>query len=84
MSFSHELNVQRHNVFGSRGLGPKGGAKRSSNIKFQLQSQFRRLFNQTMCVFSQMKDIKHIRRDFHPVAWGIAQGRDLGVLGVKF
>ena len=32
-----------------------------------------------MCVFSQMKDIKHIRRDFHLVAWVMPQGSDLGV-----
>ena len=43
-------------------------------IEFQLQSQFERVLNRTLCVFSQMKDIKHIRRDFHPVAWVIAQG----------
>ena len=27
-----------------------------------------------------MKDIKHIRRDFHSVAWVMPQGLDLGVL----
>ena len=32
-----------------------------------------------MCVFSQMKDIKHIRRDFHSVTWVMPQGSDLGV-----
>ena len=51
--------------------GPWGGAKRSHIIKFQLQSQFQRFLNQTLCVFSQMKDIKHIRQDFHLVAWVI-------------
>ena len=50
------------------GEGPKGQIKLNI-IKFQLQSQFQRFFNQTLCVFSQMKDIKHIRRDFHSVAW---------------
>ena len=45
-------------------LGPWGGAKRSNIIKSQLQSQFQRFLNQTLCVFSQMKDIKHIRRVF--------------------
>ena len=50
---------------GSRTLGPWGGI-----IKFQLQSQFQIYLNQTfVCVFSQMKDIKHIRRDLHSVAW---------------
>ena len=62
-------------------LGPWGGAKRSNIIKFQLLSQFQRFFNQTLnlCVFSLMKDIKHIRRDFHLVAWVMPQGSDLGV-----
>ena len=35
-----------------------------------------------------MKDTKHIRRDFHSVAWVISQGSDLGALrgahGVNF
>ena len=31
-------------------------------IKLQLQSQFQRFLNQTLCVYSKMKDIKHIRR----------------------
>ena len=29
-----------------------------------------------------MKDTKHIRRDFHSVAWVMPQGLDLGALGV--
>ena len=32
-----------------------------------------------MCVFSQMKDIKYIRQDFHSVAWVMPKGSDLGV-----
>ena len=59
------------------GEGPKD--QKSINIKFQLQSQFQRFLNQTLCVFSQMKDIKHIRRDFHLAAWVMRQGWDLGV-----
>ena len=69
------------------GEGPKGQISLNI-IKFQLQSQFQRFFNQTLCVFSHMKDIKHIRRDFHLVAWVMPQGLDLGVLwgfgGQKF
>ena len=58
--------------------GPKG--QMSLNIiKFQLLIQFQRFLNQTLCVFSQMKDIKHIRRDFHLAAWVMPQGWDLGV-----
>ena len=62
-------------------LGPWGGAKRSNIIKSQLLSQFQRFLNQTVCVFSQMKDIKHIRQDFHSTAWVMPQGWDLGELG---
>ena len=61
------------------GEGPKG--QMSLNIiKFQILSQFQRFLNQTLCVSSQMKDIKHIRRDFHLAAWVMPQGLDLGVL----
>ena len=50
------------------GEGSKG--KISLNIiKFQIQSQFQRFLNQILCDFSQMKDFKHIRRDFHLAAW---------------
>ena len=60
------------------GEGPKGQISLNT-IKFQLLSQFQRFLNQTLCVFSQMKDIKHIRRDFHLAAWVMPQGWDLGV-----
>ena len=61
-----------------------GGAKRSNIIKFQLLIS--KFLNQTLCVISQMKDIKHIRRDFHSVAWVMPQGwglRGTGGLGGK-
>ena len=60
--------------------GALGRGQISLNIiKFQLLSQFQRFLNQTVCVFSQMKDMKHIRRDFHLAAWVMPQGWDLGV-----
>ena len=66
--------------------GPKGQILLNI-IKFQLQSQFQRFFNQTLCVFPHMKDINYIRWDFHLVTWVMPQGSDLGVLwgvwGVK-
>ena len=34
-----------------------------------------------VCVFSQMKDRKHIERNFHSVAGVMPQGWNLGVLG---
>ena len=59
--------------------GPKGQI--SLNFKIQLQSQFQISLNQTFCVFSQIKDIKHIRPDFHLVAWVMPQGWDFGAQG---
>ena len=41
------------------GEGPKGQI--SLNLNYR---QFQRFLNQTLCVFSQMKDIKHIRCKF--------------------
>ena len=79
VSCSHECGAQQHLFFGPT---PLGGAKRSNIIniiKFQLQSQFQRFLNQTLCVFSEMKDIKHIRRDFHLATWVMPQGWDFGV-----
>ena len=80
---THEWGVQRHIFFWPRPWGPGEGPKGQislNTIEFQLLSQFQRFLNQTLCVFSQMKDIKHIRRDFHLVAWVMPQGWDLGVL----
>ena len=64
----------RAQFFGHHPVGPWGNAKRSNIIKSQSQSQFQRFLNQTLRVFSQMKDIKHIRRDFHSVAWSLPKG----------
>ena len=35
-----------------------------------------------MFVFSQMKDTKHIRQEFHSVTWVMPQGWDFKALGV--
>ena len=74
--------MQRHIFFGTAPCGPGEGPKGQISlniIKFQLQSQFQRFSNQTLCVFSHMKDIKHFRRDFYLVAWVMPQGSDFGV-----
>ena len=34
-----------------------------------------------MCVVSQMKNTKYIKRDFHSVAWVMPQGWDFGAIG---
>ena len=76
MSCSHKWGVQRHLFLAPP---PPKGQISLDIIKFQLLNQFQRLLNQTLWVFSQMKDIKHIRRDFHLAAWVMPQGWDLGV-----
>ena len=75
----HQWHMQRHNFLDTHPLGPWGGAKRSNIIKSQSQSQFQRFLSQTLCVFSQLKDIKQFRGDFHFIAWVMPQGCDLGV-----
>ena len=62
------------------GEGPKG-QKSLNIIKFQLQSKCQRFFNQTLCVFLHMKDIKHIRWDFHSATWVMPRGGTCGYRG---
>ena len=66
-------------LFGPAPWGPREGSK--GEISFNLNSHFQRFLYQTLCVFSQMKDAKHIRQDFHSVAWVMPQGWDFGALG---
>ena len=79
VSYLHQWHMQQFNCFCLHPLGPLGGAKRSNIIKSQSQSQFQRFLNQTLCVFSQLKDIKHIRRYFHFIAWVMPQVSFLGL-----
>ena len=74
VSCSPEWGVQRPHFFGPAHWG---GTKRSNIIKFQFLNQFHIFLNQTLFVFSQMKDIKHIRLDFHSVSWVMPPGWDL-------
>ena len=69
-------------LFWPHPLWPWGVIKRS-NIKFQLQSQFQGFLYQTLCVFSQMKDTKHIRQDFILLPGSCPRGWGLALLGVK-
>ena len=81
VSYSHELGAQR-NFFFPRPLGPWGG--RDQKVKYHLISTTKsisKILFQTLCVFSQMKDTKHIRRAFYSVAWVIPRGGTWGYLG---
>ena len=53
-------------LFGPAPWGPQEGSKDQISFNFNYKVNF---FNQTLCVFSQMKDTKHIRQDFHSVPW---------------
>ena len=55
------------------------GQKVIFNFNF---SPFQRFYTK-LCVFSQMKDTKHIRQDFHSVARVMPQGRDFGRRGAQ-
>ena len=64
-------------------LGLEEGPKGQISLNFNYKVSSKDFFNQTLCVSSQTKDIKHIRWDFHPVTWVMPQGWDLGVLGCQ-
>ena len=57
---------------------PWGGAERSNTIKSPIKSQFQRFLNQTLCVFSQMKDMTY-QTGFPFVSLGHAPG--MGFMG---
>ena len=57
--------------------------QRSNIIKFPLPCQFQRFVYESSCVFSQIKDRKHIEQNFHSVAKVMPQGGTWGCLGVK-
>ena len=71
-------NVKK--FFGPDPWGPWEGPKGQISFNFNY-SHFQRFLFQTLCVFSQMKDTKHIRRVFYSVAWVMPQGWDLGYWG---
>ena len=63
---------------------PPGALGRGQN-KYHLISiskSISKIFLYHLCVFSQMKDTKHIKRDFHSVAWVMPPGVGLGALEV--
>ena len=62
------------------------GLWKESKVKYHYISITKSIsffLNQTLCVFSQMKDIKHIRRDFHWAPCVMPKGLGLGGTGVK-
>ena len=71
--------MQQENFFGpTPGEGSKGQISLNFNYKVNLKDVYTKL---CMC-FHKLKDTKHIRWDFHSVAWVMPQGWDFGTLGV--
>ena len=65
-------------LFGPARWGPGEGSKGQISLNFNYKANFKDFLYQTLCVFSQIKDTKHIRRDFHSVSWVMPQGWDFG------
>ena len=57
------------NIFWPRLLGPWGGSKGQISFNFNYKINFEDFLYQTLCVFSQIQETKHIRQDFYSVAW---------------
>ena len=69
--YSHEFGVQQHTVcFGPAPLGPwvRSNGQIHVPLNFNYVFNFKVYLNQTLYVFSQIKDMKHIELDFHSVA----------------
>ena len=75
-SYSYEWGVHVKLLW-PHPLGPGEGSKGQISFNFNY-----RFLYQTVCVFLQMKDTKHIRRGFHSVAWVMPQGWNFVTLGV--
>ena len=56
---------------------PGEGSKGQISFNFNYKVNFKDFFYQTLCLFSQMKDTNHIRRDFHSVTLVMPQGGTL-------
>ena len=71
--------------FGPAPWGPGEWSKGQISFNFNYKVNFKDFYSK-LCVYSklhsQMKDTKHIRRDFYFVAWVMPQGWDWGCLGV--
>ena len=70
--------VRNVNFFGPAPLGPKEGSKGQISFNFNYKVNSKDFLFQTLCVFSQMKDTKQIRRVFLFYRLGHALGVGLG------
>ena len=75
MNGAHPGNFFLVPPHGALGEGSKG---QISFVNFNYKVNFKDFYTK-LCVFSQMKDTKHIRRDFYSVARVMPQGWGAGV-----
>ena len=68
------MNVAYKSI--SFGPAPCGPGSKSQTIS--ITKSISNFSYQILCVFSQIKNIKHIERDFHSVTRVMPQGRDFG------
>ena len=69
------------NYFGPTPWVSGEGSKGQISFNFNYKINFKDFYTK-LCLFSQIKDTRHIRRDFNSVAWVMPQGWDLGGLRV--
>ena len=62
-------------------LGRTGDLGARSKGQISLTCQFQRFLYQTLCVFTQIKDRKHIEQNFHSVAKVMPRGGTAGCWG---
>ena len=65
---------------------PPGALRRGQKVKYHLISITKSISKiflpKFVCVLTNERDTKHIRRDCHSVPWVMPQGWDFGALGV--
>ena len=69
------MNWACNDIFLFGHWGPGEGSKGQYHLISITKSISKIFLYQNVCLFSQMKDTKHIRQDFHSVAWVMPQGR---------
>ena len=74
--------MQQQNSVGPCPWGPGKGSKGQLSLYYNNKVIFLDFYTK-LCVFLQIKDIKHIKRDFCSDAWVMPQEWDLGAAGVR-
>ena len=67
-------------TFGPVPWGPGEGPKGQISL-ISIKKSISKILKPIVCVFSQIKDIKPIRRDFHSVTWVLPKGNGLWGIG---